>query len=113
MLRAFAVFAALLATADAAMAGTNAHKLRRPVVHRGAAGTVAPARAVPSIEEALFFAKQHRKAFTHKKLVKKIAANRACFPMQDVQACIDSSANGNEVEECFLPGETEADGWAM
>ena len=45
--------------------------------------------------------------------VKKIAANRACFPMQYVQACIDSSANGNEVEECFLPGETEADGWAM
>ena len=63
------------------------------------------------MEDSLWFAKTHRKAFTHKVLVKKIADNRAGFPMEYVQACIDASANGNEVEECFLPGETEADGW--
>jgi len=97
------------------MAGTNAAKLRRPVVHRGASGMVQPPRVVTTVKDAVAFAKTHKRSFTHKLLVKKIAENRAGFPMEDMQKCLDSSVNGNEVEECFLdhPSESEAAGWAQ
>lgn len=102
----------ILAPAAAAMAGTNAYRLRQPTVHRGASGIIGPPRETPTLDETVAFARQLRKAFTHKMSVKRIHEHRTAFPMTDMQACIDTAANGDEVEECFLPGESEAAGWS-
>ena len=105
-MRVVVFFAFALNAVVAAMAGTRSEAWRRPVVHRGAAGTVVVA---PSMDDAVQFARVAK----HKLLVKKIHDNREAFPFSDVQACIDSSSNGAQVDECFVDGQTEADGWGM
>ena len=80
------------------MAGTNAARLRRPIVRRGISGMVGPPRAVTVLEDAITFAKHTR----HKQALRNIAPQRLAFPMVEVQRCIDASVNGAEVEECLL-----------
>jgi len=111
----------LVVPVSSAMAGTNAAKLRRPTIRRSTyhSGTLGPPHAASSLDDALAFARQSKMAFKmkrvikHQVMVKQISDERHAFPMLTVQACIEASTNGKEVEECLLPGETEAVGWAM
>ena len=107
------IIVALLIEPSAAMAGTRAAAWRRPVIHRGASGTLPLVRPVPTLDQAMAFARVERKVSTHRSLVKQIALGRRALPIDALQQCVDTASTGSEAEECFLPGYQEADGWAM
>ena len=116
MLRAALVLCLCLASVES-MAGTNAAKLRRPL-HRGGfhSGTFGSTRTAVSLDDALAEVTRTKKAVTRSIVLQTMADGQRYkdLPVDMlIKLCVESSSVTDDIDECFLPGETEADGWGM
>ena len=110
------VLVALVAQCEAAMAGTRAASLRRPVLHKGASGMTAPARTAPTVEEAVAAARASKdilmkRAHTiaHAQVVDTWASSNAAALLEE---CIRGSSTAQSRDECEVNWEKDLNSWS-
>ena len=115
------VFFVLLHVGEAAMAGTNAVKLRRPRVHHRhyheAAGSSPSVHEPISLEQAIAAARKYKAKPITTPIVKRMSEDKF---MTSFDACMGGSLNSVQADECQLAlldkgwkEVDEAGGWEM
>ena len=87
------------------MAGTNANALRKPIVHRGIAGSSPSAVKVPpSMEECVAAARQSRRVIEGRKLFVKKAREAGASPAASarLESCLGAAHESSDRAECEL-----------